>query len=669
MEKYFNKVLIANRGEIALRIIRTLKKMNITSVAIYSEADRNALHVQHADETYYVGHSPAIESYLSIENIIEAAKMSDADAIHPGYGFLSENYEFADALEKHDIALIGPHKNAIKVMGDKIEAKKIAKDSGLSIVPGFMGTLKNSDEAISMAKSIGFPVIVKAVGGGGGRGMRVVENIEQMKVAYDSARYEAASAFNDGRLFIEKFMTKPRHIEVQVIADMHGNVVCLGERECTIQRYHQKIIEEAPSSFITQSVRQELYNQARLLCKNVGYYSAGTVEFIMDQKMNFYFLEMNTRLQVEHPVTELVTGFDIVEEMIKIAARKKLSFSQKDVKLNGFAIESRIYSEDPSKGFLPSTGRIIEYKEPPKNSNIRIDTGVDAGSEISMFYDSMIAKLCVYDQNSRANAIERMKLALGQFIISGISSNISFLEAIIGNKRFVENDINTNFINEEYPDGFSGVTLTSETVEAFIACGMHVFMEEQKRKLNIQGQIIDQSQSSSINTRWLVKIDDMSFLVLIKEVEDGYNIRQGSNKIYTRAKYKLHNKLYTATLNGRKINVQIKKNKSSYLLTNSGVTAKVSIKSIRVSELEGVLHRQAKEDFQDQITAPINGIITRVRVSVGDKISKGQELFVISAMKMENTIFSEQNAVVSGICVKDGSAVSNGEVLIEFSEL
>jgi propionyl-CoA carboxylase alpha chain len=276
-------------------------------------------------------------------------------------------------------------------MGDKIEAKKIAKDSGLNIVPGFMGTLKNSDEAISMAKSIGFPVIVKAAAGGGGRGMRVVENTEQMKVAYDSARYEAASAFNDGRLFIEKFMTKPRHIEVQVIADMHGNVVCLGERECTIQRYHQKIIEEAPSSFITQSVREEMYNQATLLCKNVGYYSAGTVEFIMDQEMNFYFLEMNTRLQVEHPVTELVTGFDIVEEMIKIAAKKELSFSQKDVKLNGFAIESRIYSEDPSKGFLPSTGRIIEYKEPPKNSNIRIDTGVDAGSEISMFYDSMIA--------------------------------------------------------------------------------------------------------------------------------------------------------------------------------------------------------------------------------------------------------------------------------------
>ena len=442
----FSKILIANRGEIALRIMRTLKNMGIKTVAVYSEADTNSLHVQFADEAIYIGPSPATESYLSIKNIMQAVRQSNAQAVHPGYGFLSENAEFARALKKDGVTLIGPTDKVIKMMGDKIEAKKMAQKANVSTVPGYLGEIDDVEHAKVIAGELGFPVIIKAAAGGGGRGMRVVHSFEGLGEALNSAKREAANSFSDNRIFIERFVEDPRHIEIQVLADNFGNIVCLGERECSIQRHHQKIIEEAPSAFIDEETRQKMYQQSRALCEIVNYSSAGTVEFIMDQNKNFFFLEMNTRLQVEHCVTELVTGIDIVEQMVNVAAGEKLPFTQEDIKLTGSAIESRIYSEDPTRGFLPSSGRIIDYREPNKTANIRVDSGVKEGHEVSMFYDPMIAKLCTYAP-TRIEAIEHMKLALGSFVIKGVAHNISFLEAIMSNPSFISGDISTGFID------------------------------------------------------------------------------------------------------------------------------------------------------------------------------------------------------------------------------
>ena len=480
---FFDKILVANRGEIALRIMKTLKKMNIKSVAIYSETDTNALHVQYADEAYYIGSSPATESYLSISNIISAIRASGAQAVHPGYGFLSENPNFAAALKREGIILIGPSANAIKKMGDKIEAKKIAIAANINTVPGYIGTINKESVAIKIAKNIGFPIILKATVGGGGRGMRVVYNEDQMITAYESARAEANNSFKDSRVFIEKLIENTRHIEIQIIADQYGNVVCLGERECSIQRHHQKIIEETPSCAIDEEIRQKMYSQARALVQKVGYYSVGTVEFIVDKDLNFYFLEMNTRLQVEHPITELVTGIDLVEEMIKIAAGQRLSFSQKDVKITGWALECRICAEDPIRGFLPSSGRVTCYTEPPKNSCIRIDSGITSNSEVSMFYDAMIVKICSWGQN-RKEAINLMKTALSSFVIQGISHNISFLETLINHPRFIAGDISTEFIDQEYSVGFAGAQLTSEITEIFLATATYISLREQFRFLS-----------------------------------------------------------------------------------------------------------------------------------------------------------------------------------------
>lgn len=662
-KKSFKKVLIANRGEIALRIIKTLDKLNIKSVAVYSEADTNSLHVEKATEAYYIGNSPATESYLNIQNIINAARVSSAEAIHPGYGFLSENAEFARELEKEGIKLIGPSTNAIKVMGDKIEAKKIAIESKVNTVPGYMGTIADIDQAITIAEEIGYPVIVKAAAGGGGRGMRIVKNNSEMSSAISSARLEAESCFSDSRVFIEKLIEKPRHIEIQILADKYGNVVCLGERECSIQRHHQKVIEEAPSSFIDEETRQKMYSQCVELAKKVGYYSAGTIEFIVDQNKNFYFLEMNTRLQVEHCVTELITGVDIVEEMISIAAGNKLSFTQQDIKLNGWAFESRIYAEDPHRGFLPSSGRIIEYSEPPKNKHIRVDSGIDAGSDVVMFYDAMIAKLCTHNE-SREKAIETMSTALGSYIIRGISHNISFLEAIFSNKRFIEGNINTNFITEEYPDGFLGAALTSEITENFLATVLYIFIQEQKRAAKINGQI--DNQLNKIGTRWIVSIDDKHYPILMKEVDGGLNIRQGSNRIFIRTNWQLGSKLFTGYVNGRFLNVQIENKPTKYLLTHAGVSVTSSVRTNRVAELESIMPKSNLLESSTEIFAPLTGQIIAVKVAEGDIVKSGDELFLLTAMKMENVIISPRDGKISKILVSMGNQVSNNQVLLEF---
>ncbi len=660
----FDKILIANRGEIALRIMRTLKKMGIKSVTVYSEADTHSMHVQYADEAYYIGNSPATESYLSIPKIINVLRISGASAVHPAYGFLSENSNFANILKREGVTLIGPNASAIKKMGDKIKAKKVAMEAGVSTVPGYIGTISNINQAIDIAEKIGFPVIVKATAGGGGRGMRVAKNSEEMANAFESAKLEAVNNFSDGRLFIEKLIKSPRHIEIQLLADHYGNTVCLGERECSIQRYHQKVIEEAPSSFITEKIRQKMYQETLALSSKVGYDSAGTVEFIVDLDKNFYFLEMNTRLQVEHPVTELITNIDLVEEMIKIAAGEKLSFSQKDIKLKGHAFESRICAENPMRGFLPSSGRITEYSEPPKNANIRVDTGFGLGGEVSMFYDPMIAKLCTYG-DTREQAIEVMRSALSSYIIQGISHNISFLEAVVSHPRFIAGDINTSFIEEEYPDGFSGASLTSETTKIFLATAIFIYIAEQKRASVISGQIID--QTSKIGTRWVVSIDDKLFPVLIKSVDYGYNIRYENDRIYIRSNWSLGSRLFSCVVNGRKANVKIENILTGYMLSHSGITVKAYVRSPRMSELESLMITKNIQEEQTELHAPLTGQIIAIKVQEGSTVVIGQEIMVLTAMKMENILVTDRNGKIAKILVSERDHVVSGQVLLEFT--
>lgn len=659
----FNKVLIANRGEIALRIIRTLKKMGIISVAVYSEADATSLHVQEADEAYFIGNSPATESYLSISNILNAIEASGADAVHPGYGFLSENAKFARALDAAGVVLIGPSADAIEQMGDKVIAKKIAIEAGVNTVPGYLGIIQKPSDAISIAEKIGLPVIIKAAAGGGGRGMRAVYSQDSIETAVKSAALEASSNFSDGRVFIEKLIEHPRHIEIQVLADKYGNVICVGERECSIQRYHQKVIEESPSTFVDDEMRTAMYAQATLLAKAVGYFSAGTVEFIVDKDRQFYFLEMNTRLQVEHPVTELVTGIDLVEEMINIAAGKELRYQQKDIELKGWAIECRICSEDPARGFLPSSGRIVEYTPPLKSPNIRIDSGVNAGSEVSMFYDAMIAKLCSYG-NNREEAIEAMRAALSGFMIRGVAHNISFLEAIINHPKFIAGNINTNFIANEYPDGFSGAMLTSQITEVFVATAVHIFLTEQTRWAKLPDQL--ESQDGKLSTRWVVNIDDKSFPILAKQVGDGYNIRHQTSRMYVRSHWALGSKLFNGTVNGEKVTVKIEFIPTGYLLTYAGISVKAYVRSNRVAELEAYLPESNSANNSTDILSPLCGLITDIKINEGDEVQIGQELVILTAMKMENIIIAERSGIVAKIHVKAGEQVDTDQLLLEY---
>jgi propionyl-CoA carboxylase alpha chain len=659
----FEKVLVANRGEIALRIMRTLKKMGVKSVAVYSEADTNSLYVQYADEAIYIGPSPATESYLSIPNIMMAINKSGAQAVHPGYGFLSENAHFAESLREESITLIGPSVNAIKNMGDKIEAKKLAIKAGVSTVPGYMGIIETPEEAVKIASSIGFPVMVKAAAGGGGRGMRVVKSEDEVVEAYLSATREAKNSFSDDRVFLEKFIENPRHIEIQLIADKFGNAVCLGERECSIQRHHQKVIEEAPSPFIDEETRNKMYAQVHALAKLIGYYSVGTIEFIVDQNRNFYFLEMNTRLQVEHCVTELITGIDLVEQMVLVAAGEKLPFTQNDIKLNGWAIESRIYAEDPSRGFLPSSGRITEYSEPPRNNSIRIDSGVSEGGEVSMFYDAMIAKLCTHAE-TRDEAIKLMQEALGDFVIRGISHNISFLEAVMDNPKFISGEISTNFIDEEYPQGFLGAELTNDISKIFLSVGMFIYHSEAKRTALIFGRL--PGKERQIGTRWVVSIDNDFYPVLIKQTNDGYYIRQDGERLYVRSKWILGSRLFRGTVNDKTVSVKIEEYSAGYLLTYAGRTVKVNVRSPRVAELARHMPISENNEKNNIVNAPLAGLIVIIKVNVGDEVKPGQELVIIEAMKMENMIYAEVNAKIAAIHINQGDNVAAGQVLIEF---
>ena len=659
-----DKILIANRGEPACRIIKTARKMGLGTIAVYSEADINSLHVQMADEAILLGGPLSSESYLDIKKIINACKKTGAKYVHPGWGFLSENAKFAQALEKEGIIFVGPSPDAMKLMGDKIRSKKLAKSAGVSTVPGDNSVLADVKEAENVAKKIGYPVILKASAGGGGKGIRVVYKKEELPIAFESVKSEAKNSFGDDRIFMEKFIENPRHIEVQVIGDKFGNIVCLGERECSIQRNHQKVVEEAPSSFVDEKTRKKMYAQAVALCKKVNYYSAGTIEFMMDKNKDFYFLEMNTRLQVEHGITEYITGVDLVELMIKVAMGEKLPFKQKDIKLNGWAIESRINAEDPSRGFLPSSGRISKYIEPEKNENVRVDTGVYEGYSISMYYDSMIAKLITYGKD-RDEAIQRMRESLGSFYIDGISHNMSFLEAIMYNEKFKKGDISTNFIKQEFSKGFSGLSIGSKDEGVLIGTAMYMFIANATRLLSISGQV---NSKKELAEKWVLDLNGNKYLCNVSKTSKGLSVEYGNGFSLVETIWQFGDSIFRGKINGNPVNVKIMSDNKAgdFKLQFMGSDVNISIRSTRVSELEKYMPVLELDKKITKLKAPITGKITKFLVKEGDEIKAGMELVIIEAMKMENIIRAEQDVKIKKINFEDGSLVGVGEILIEF---
>jgi propionyl-CoA carboxylase alpha chain len=660
----FNSILIANRGEIAIRIMRTAKKLGMRTIAVYSEADTNALHVKSADDAVYIGPSPSIRSYLNVDNLISAIDQSGAEAVHPGYGFLSEKEHFARAVvERTSATWIGPNPESIFSMGDKIESKKIARAAGVSTVPGVLEAISDPKEALKIAEEIGYPVIIKAAAGGGGKGMRIIRNADELKDGMKLASSEARSSFNDARVFIEKYFVNPRHIEIQVLADKYGNVVALGERECSIQRRHQKVIEEAPSAFISPEIREQMQAQSVALAKQVGYVSAGTVEFIVDAEGKFYFLEMNTRLQVEHRVTELVTGIDLVEQMIRVAAGEKLPFTQSDIKTNGWAFESRIYAEDPARGFLPSTGRIVKYVEPEPQAGMVLDTSIYEGGEVSMFYDPMIAKLCTH-ATTREQAIDAMVENLGDFVIQGIAHNTSFLQAVLSHERFRKADISTNFIEQEWPAGFSGAELSTEAQKICMAVAVFCSLRDIERAAQISGQL--PGRQPAIGARWIVTIGAHSVSVYARKKEYGYDISYDEGMLVIRSNWKLGRKLFQGAVNGRPISVRVAPMADGYQLSYAGSEVRAYVRSPRVAELAQYMPVREVVVSQFEVTAPIAGLISAVHVAAGDTIRAGQQLFVIEAMKMENIIYADADAKVKSVHVTPPTSVTAGQLVIEF---
>ena len=662
----FNSILIANRGEIASRVMQTASKMGMRTIAVYSEADTNALHVKNADEAVYIGGSPSIKSYLNIDNLISAIDQSGAEAVHPGYGFLSEKAAFATAvMQRTNATWIGPSPEAMRLMGDKIESKKIAAAAGVNSVPGLLEAISDVKEATAIAEKIGYPVIIKAAAGGGGKGMRIVRNSQELVDGMKMATSEARSSFNDARVFIEKYIENPRHIEIQILADKYGNVVSLGERECSIQRRHQKVIEEAPSTFVTPEMRKKMGDQAIALARQVGYVSAGTVEFIVDSTGEFYFLEMNTRLQVEHRVTELVTGIDLVEQMIRIAAGEKLPFTQDDIQTKGWAFESRIYAEDPARGFLPSTGRIIKYEEPEAKAGTLIDTSIYEGGEVSMFYDPMIAKFCTHAP-TREQAIDAMVDGLADFVIQGIAHNTSFLQAVLSHERFRKGDISTNFIEKEWPAGFTGAELSTEAQKVCMAVAVFCSLREIERSAQINGQL--PGRTPAIGARWVVTLAGNSVSVYARKKDYGYDISYDDGMIVIRSAWKLGRRLFQGTVNGRPVSVRVAPQAEGYQLSYAGAEVKATLRTLRVAELAQYMPIRETIVSQFEVSAPIAGLISAVHVNKGDVIRAGQQLFVIEAMKMENIIYADHDAKVKEVHVKAPSSVTAGQLIIEFEE-
>ena len=664
----FDKILIANRGEIACRVIKTAKRMGIKTVAVFSDADRNALHVQMADEAVNIGPPPANQSYIDIEKVISAVKKTNAQAVHPGYGFLSENAKFAKSLFDIGVTFIGPPQNAIESMGDKITSKKIAQEAGVNTVPGYMGVIKDEDEALSISERIGYPVMIKASAGGGGKGMRIAWDDTEVKEGFQSSKNEAASSFGDDRIFIEKFVTQPRHIEIQVLADTKGNCIYLGERECSIQRRNQKVVEEAPSSFLDEKTRKKMGEQACNLAKAVGYSSAGTVEFIVDKDKNFYFLEMNTRLQVEHPVTELITGIDLVEQMILVATGKPLSIAQKDIKLTGWAIESRLYAEDPYRNFLPSIGRLTRYRPPAeikdKHSIVRNDTGVYEGGEISMYYDPMIAKLCTWAPD-RAKAIEQMRIALDRFEVEGIGHNLPFLSAVMDHKKFISGQITTAFIAEEYSEGFDGVDLTDDKIQDLAACAAAMNRVAEIRRTKISGRM--DNHERRVGDDWVVQIAGKVFLVNVLADTAGANvIFEDETSIRVSGDWLPGKKLANMTAGDKSLVIKINKITGGFRMRTRGADLKVFVRTPRQAELSKHMQEKLPPDTSKMLLCPMPGLIVKIDVEIGQEVQEGQPLCTVEAMKMENILRAERKGVVAKINSSVGDSLAVDDIILEF---
>jgi propionyl-CoA carboxylase alpha chain len=673
----FKKILIANRGEIACRIIKTAKRLGIKTVAVYSEADRDALHVYIADEAVPIGPAPASQSYLDIDKIVAAAKATGAEAIHPGYGFLSENAAFARALDEAGIVFVGPNVKAIEAMGDKIESKKLAARAKVSTVPGHLGVIKDAKEAVKIAEEIGYPVMIKASAGGGGKGMRIAYSSKEVAEGFASSKSEAKSSFGDDRVFIEKYVEEPRHIEIQVLGDKHGDVIHLNERECSIQRRNQKVVEEAPSPFLDAKTREAMGAQAVALAKAVGYDSAGTVEFIVDKDRKFYFLEMNTRLQVEHPVTELVTGLDLVEEMLKVAAGEKLGLKQKDVKLNGSAIEARIYAEDPERNFLPSTGRLVRYR-PPKlgvegDVTTRLDSGVEEGGEISVYYDPMIAKLVTHAPK-RLQAIEQMGSALDAFAIDGFRHNIPFLAVLMRNERWKAGRLSTKFIAEEFPDGFSPPRPEGEIRDVLAAVAASIDHLSNQRRRAITQQM--HGEKVRFAERRIVELGDERVKVtvvaggldgLITVTLGGKGRGEKARKIALNSSWWFGAPVWEGTVDGKPVAVQVRPILNGAMLTYQGVEAHTRVFTERETALMAQMPEKVKPDMSKFLLCPMPGLVVSLAVAEGQEVAAGDALCVVEAMKMENVLKAERDAKVSKILAKPGDSLNVDAVILEFA--
>ncbi|WP_280741601.1 acetyl-CoA carboxylase biotin carboxylase subunit [Polynucleobacter sphagniphilus] len=672
----FKKILIANRGEIACRVMKTAKKMGIKTVAVYSEADKEARHVQMADEAVCIGPAPSRESYLVMDRIIEACKDTGAQAVHPGYGFLSENEQFAKRCEEEGIVFIGPKHQSIAAMGDKIASKKLALEAKVNTIPGFNEAIDKAEDAVKIAQGIGYPVMIKASAGGGGKGLRVAFNDKEAFEGFTACRTEALNSFGDDRVFIEKFVEGPRHIEIQVLGDSHGNVVYLGERDCSIQRRHQKVIEEAPSPFIDPATRKAMGEQAVALAKAVNYQSAGTVEFVVGKDKSFYFLEMNTRLQVEHPVTEGITGLDLVEQMIRVAAGEKLAFKQEDIQLDGWSMECRINADDPFRNFLPSTGRLVKYRPPQEMDGVRVDTGVYEGGEIPMFYDSMIAKLIVHGKD-RTEAIEKMRSALNDFVIRGIHSNIPFQAALLQHPRFVSGDFTTGFIAEEYPHGFKTDSVQPadpKRLAALAAFMRYRYLEHIKM---IDGQLV--GHEMIIAKKFVVvtgarvgsKEDPYEIPIRLELKENVYSVyieeADGVSRYDIVSNWRPGEICLHATINGTsKITAQVERRGTKYLLVLDGAQFECMVLSPLGAELQRRMPVKVPPDTSKLVMSPMPGLLTTIAVKVGDAVTAGQKIAAIEAMKMENTLTAAQDGVVAEICAKEGDSLAVDQLIIRF---
>ncbi|WP_343616858.1 acetyl/propionyl/methylcrotonyl-CoA carboxylase subunit alpha [Novosphingobium sp.] len=670
----FKKILIANRGEIACRVIKTARAMGIATVAVYSDADARAPFVQMADEAVHIGPSPAAQSYLIADKIIAACKATGADAVHPGYGFLSERTSFAEALAAEGIAFVGPPVNAIAAMGDKIESKKLAKAAGVNVVPGFVGEIEDTEHAVRISAEIGYPVMMKASAGGGGKGMRLAYSEQDVREGFEAVKREGLNSFGDDRVFIEKFILNPRHIEIQILGDQHGNILYLNERECSIQRRHQKVVEEAPSPFVTPAMRKAMGEQCVALARAVGYFSAGTVELIVSgadpSGESFYFLEMNTRLQVEHPVTEAITGIDLVEQMIRVAAGEKLAFTQDDIGIDGWAIENRVYAEDPYRGFLPSTGRLSRYRPPVEGwtddgaangrrgvAGVRVDDGVYEGGEVSMFYDPMIAKLVTWGA-TRDEAADRQIAALDAFEIEGLGHNIDFVNAIMQHPRFRSGELTTGFIAEEYPEGFHGAAVSDDLLRQLAAIAAFVATARADRALEISGQL-DGRLTPDLD--WSVKLGGQSFAVAV----DADEITVDGEVVDLAMEYTPGDRLIHAEIDDEPLTVKIEPTRSGLVITTRGAVHKAQILPARLAPFAAHMIEKIPPDLSRFLICPMPGLLVSLAVGVGDKVEMGQPLAVVEAMKMENNLRAGKAGVVKAVNAKVGDSLAVDAIILE----